>query len=87
MANDNFATTEQDEDFEADEQAGGKLTGWRIEKNTNGFYRYRWQIKDETGQASTYITSSGNIGYRRGSKYLPKGKALQELHDGKKKRR
>lgn len=82
-----FATTENDEDFEAENQASGKLSGWRIERNANGFYRYRWQLKSETGQPSTYITSSGNTGYKRGSKYLPKAAAFQELKNGKRKRK
>lgn len=86
MANDNFATTEPNEDFEIDSDVTGALTGWRIEKNTNGFYRYRWQVKDNMGNPDTYITSSGKTGYRRGSKYLPKFKALQEMHNGSKRR-
>ena len=82
-----FATNENDEDFEAENQASGKLSGWRIERNANGFYRYRWQLKSETGQPSTYITSSGSTGYKRGSKYLPKAAAFQELKNGKRKRK
>lgn len=81
-----FATNEQDEDFEADGEASGKLSGWRIERNTNGFYRYRWQVKDRSGNADTYITSTGGTGYRRGSKYLPRTNALQELKSNGKNR-
>lgn len=81
-----FATNEPDEDFEADGEASGKLSGWRIERNTNGFYRYRWQIKDRSGKPETYVTSTGGTGYRRGSKYLPRTNALQELKSNGKKR-
>ena len=86
MANGQFATTETDEDFEIDSDVTGALTGWRIERNNNGFYRYRWQIKDGRGNPDVYITSSCKTGYRRGSKYLPKLKALQEIHNGSKRR-
>lgn len=85
MANDKFATTENEDDFQPTEQASGALSGWRIEKNTNGYYRYRWQNKDERGRPDTYITSSGSVGYRRGSRYLPKLQAFKELENGKKR--
>jgi hypothetical protein len=82
-----FATSENDGDFGEAERISGKLSGWRIEKNDNGYYRYRWQLKDETGKPDTYVTSTGNTGYRRGSKYLPRLQAIQELKSNGKRRK
>ena len=50
----------------------GKSTGWRLEANSNGMYRWRWQMKDSSGKTITYTTSSGKTGYKRGSKYVSK---------------
>jgi hypothetical protein len=82
-----FATTQEDDDFEIDGQVEGGLKGWRVEKNSNGRYRYRWQLKDAHGNPITYITSSGSVGYRRGSKYLVNSNAKQELKSNGKKRK
>lgn len=92
VADHKFATTEIesdfDDDFEFESEAAGILKGWRIEKNSNGYYRYRWQLKNEDGEAVTHIMSSGKTGYKRGSKYLPRLQAVQELgKNGKKKRK
>lgn len=46
--------------------------GWRLEKNSDGYYRWRWQMKDENGRSVTYVTKSGTTGYKRGSKYVGK---------------
>ncbi len=51
--------------------------GWRLERNSDGFYRWRWQLKDDFGRPLTYVTSSGKRGYRRGCKYV--GKREREL--------
>lgn len=50
----------------------GKSAGWRLEGNSNGMTRWRWQMKDEMGKPITYITTSGKTGYKRGSKYVGK---------------
>lgn len=87
MANREFATTEDDDDFTIESEINERLKGWRIEKNTNGFYRYRWQLKEANGDAVTHITSSGKVGYARGSKYLPREQAIKEIKkDGKKRK-
>jgi hypothetical protein len=82
-----FATTFTDDDFQARGQTRNRLRGWRIEANSNGQYRYRWQIKDATGQPELYVTSSGGTGYRRGSRYIMKAVALKELAANGKKRK
>lgn len=47
-------------------------SGWRLEKNNNGYYRWRWQMKESSGKSITYLTKSGKTGYKRGSKYVGK---------------
>ena len=44
--------------------------GWRLERNTDGRLRWRWQVKDGRGQTITYVTDSGKTGYTRGSEYV-----------------
>lgn len=56
---------EFDEDIEQE-------SGWRLEENSNGYYRWRWQLKNPDGSPVTYVNESGNIGYKRGSKYVGK---------------
>jgi hypothetical protein len=67
-----WQTVEYDEWQIEDEQDISGLSGWRIEQGTKGRLRWRWQLKDENGESITYVTSKGNTGYKRGSKYIPK---------------
>lgn len=55
---------------ENDEEVTEVTQGWRLEKNTNGHYRWRWQIKSADGNPITYKTKSGRTAYKRGSKYV-----------------
>lgn len=91
MANDKFATTENGddfgEDFQIETEKTDSLKGWRIERNSNGFYRYRWSLKDSGGSPITYIMSNGGVGYSRGSKYLPRLNALEGIRKNGKKRK
>lgn len=57
---------------EEDDDEVGMLQGWRLEKNSNGFWRWRYQRTDAGGNPLTYVNKSGNTGYRRGSKYIGK---------------
>ena len=57
---------------EEDDDEVGVLQGWRLEKNSNGFWRWRYQRTDAGGNPLTYVNKSGNTGYRRGSKYIGK---------------
>jgi hypothetical protein len=61
-----------EDEIEIDDEISDASDGWRLEKNSNGYYRWRWQMKDEDGQPVTYTTASGNTGYKRGSKYVGK---------------
>lgn len=47
-------------------------SGWRLEKNSNGYYRWRWQLKNDDGTPVTYVNKSSKTGYKRGSKYVGK---------------
>lgn len=49
----------------------GIPTNFRLEQNSNGYYRLRYQLKDVDGNPLTYTTKSGRIGYKRGSAYVP----------------
>ncbi len=53
-------------------QEVGELAGWRLEKRSDGYFRYRWQKKDASGKPMTYVTETGKVGYARGSKYVGK---------------
>lgn len=53
-------------------------SGWRMEKNTNGYYRWRWTIKDAQGNSVKYITDKGKTAYKRGSQYVRIKDATQE---------
>ena len=44
--------------------------GWRLERNSDGRLRWRWQVKDNAGNPITYVKSSGETAYSRGSKYV-----------------
>ena len=44
--------------------------GWRLEKNSDGRLRWRWQVKDNAGNPITYVKSDGQTAYKRGSQYV-----------------
>ena len=44
--------------------------GWRLETNSDGRLRWRWQVKDGAGNSATYAKPDGNLGYTRGSRYV-----------------
>ncbi len=67
-------TPDDDLDVQFEDENIEQETGWRLEQNTNSYYRWRWQLKEADGRPSTYTTSSGKIGYKRGSKYVGKRK-------------
>ena len=69
--------------FTVGNEITGRLSQWRIERNSNNYYRWRWQKKTASGKPVTYQTGSGKTGYRRGSKYLPRVQAIGAL-DGNK---
>lgn len=59
-----------DDFFDNAKEVTETAKGWRMEKNSNGYYRWRWQMKSSSGKPITYTTKSGKVGYRRGSKYV-----------------
>jgi hypothetical protein len=44
--------------------------GWRLETNSDGRLRWRWQVKDGAGNSATYEKPGGTLGYTRGSRYV-----------------
>lgn len=65
-------TADTDDDIQLGKDvASGIPKGWRMEKNSNGYWRLRYQLKDDDGDPVTYITKSGRKGYKRGSQYVP----------------
>ena len=66
-----FATNDAtDEDIELGEDIDDGQKGWRLEQNSNGYWRWRWQLKDDEGDSITYVNKTGKTGYKRGSKYV-----------------
>lgn len=65
-----FATNDGNVSF--DDEITEIEKGWRLEKNSNGYYRWRWQLKHNDGAPVTYVNKSGKIAYKRGSKYVGK---------------
>jgi hypothetical protein len=66
-----------DSDDLLDEFFGGKNVkiskvskGWRLERNSDGRLRWRWQVKDNAGNSITYAKPDGQLGYKRGSEYV-----------------
>jgi hypothetical protein len=74
-----------------DEFFGGKNAridkfskGWRLEHNSDGRLRWRWQVKDNAGNPLTYVKPDGQVGYKRGSQYVGiTQRAEAEEHDRK----
>lgn len=64
-------------EIEDEQEITTVATGWRLERNSNGYYRWRWQMKDAAGQPITYVATSGKTAYRRGSQYV----SIQEAQD------
>lgn len=75
------ANDEIDDDFEdlPLDEIDTIPAGWRMEINSNGQYRWRWQMKDQNGRSITYVTKSGKTGYKRGSKYVNKNEAKNHI--------
>ena len=71
-------TADIEDELEFHEEIETQQTGWRLEKNSNGYWRWRWQLKDDNGESITYVNASGNTGYKRGSKYVNIKKARAE---------
>lgn len=57
-------------DLEDEQEITQVATGWRLERNSNGYYRWRWQMKDAAGNPITFVATSGKLSYRRGSQYI-----------------
>lgn len=64
-------TDETDTDIELGDDIDAAITqGWRLEENSNGYWRWRFQEKDDDGNPITYVNSAGGVVYKRGSHYV-----------------
>jgi len=72
---------ESDPDIELQEDIKEPVKGWRLEQNSNGYWRWRFQMKGHNGAAVTYTNRSGKIAYKKGSQYV----RLGNLDDARKK--
>jgi hypothetical protein len=63
-------TAVTDDDIQLGDDIDRTAKGWRFEQNSNGYYRWRWQLKDDFGNPVTYVNKSGKVDYKRGSEYV-----------------
>lgn len=75
-------TGDDDSDIELGAEIEAAVKGWRLERNSNGYFRYRWQKKDAEGNPIKYVRESGSVGYKRGSKYVPIEIAREKIATG-----
>jgi hypothetical protein len=88
VANDDEADDLMDS---ADRGKSAKITeigkGWRLEWNSDGRLRWRWQVKDDAGQTVTYQKQDGTLGYARGSRYVGITQSAAAQKEDRKRRR
>ena len=75
----------------ADRGKSAKITeigkGWRLEWNSDGRLRWRWQVKDNAGETVTYRKEDGTLGYARGSRYVGITQTAAAQKEDRKRRR
>ncbi len=49
------------------------VKGWRLEQNSNGYWRWRYQAKGDDGKPVIYYNKSGKAAYKKGSQYVKLG--------------
>jgi hypothetical protein len=64
---------ESDPDIELQEDIKKPVKGWRLEQNSNGYWRWRYLSKGDDGMSKTYRDKAGKIAYKRGSQYVKLG--------------
>jgi hypothetical protein len=64
-------TADTDDDIELGDDVSKAAKGWRLEENSDGYWRWRWQLKDDNGDSVTYVNKAGNVVYKRGCEYVP----------------
>lgn len=70
---------ETDADIVLQEDVKRPVKGWRLEQNSNGYWRWRYQAKGDDGKPVTYYNKSGKVAYKKGSQYVKLG----ELDDAR----
>jgi hypothetical protein len=87
------ANDEDDDDFldDIDRGKSSHITkigkGWRLETNSDGRLRWRWQVKDDDDAPVTYVNDSGKTVYVRGSYYVGITQAGWAREQDKKRRK
>lgn len=76
-------TAATDDDIQLGDEVDRTAKGWRFEQNSNGYYRWRWQLKDDQGSPVTYVNKSGKVDYKRGSEYVRIKEAKNRLASSK----
>ena len=64
---------EADPDIVLQEEIKKPVKGWRLEQNSNGYWRWRYLAKGDNGMSQTYRDKAGKIAYKRGSQYVRLG--------------
>lgn len=64
---------EADPDVVLQEDIKRPVRGWRLEQNSNGYWRWRYQEKADDGRVVMYHNRTGKIAYKRGSQYVKLG--------------
>jgi hypothetical protein len=80
-------TADTDDDIELGDDVSKAAKGWRLEENSDRYWRWRWQLKDDNGDPVTYVNKSGNVVYKRGCEYVPTNKLDEAKQDVAKHRK
>lgn len=80
-------TAETDDDIELGDDVSKAAKGWRLEENSDGYWRWRWQRKDHNGKPVTYVNKSGKVVYKRGCEYVPINEVEKAKEDAAKHRK
>lgn len=80
-------TADTDDDIELGDDVSKAAKGWRLEENSDGYWRWRWQLKDDNGKPVTYVNKKGKTVYKRGCEYVPNNKLDEAKEDVAKHRK
>jgi hypothetical protein len=80
-------TAETDDDIELGDDVSKAAKGWRLEENSDGYLRWRWQLKDHNGKPVTYVNNLGKVVYKRGCEYVPTNRINEAKEDAAKHRK
>ncbi|CUS04258.2 protein of unknown function [Candidatus Promineifilum breve] len=61
---------ETDSDIQLGDDVKRPVKGWRLERNSNTYWRWRYQSKNDDGSPVTYVNQAGKTAYKKGSQYV-----------------